>query len=82
MAAATSPFLSPPQVVPSVPALPGLPILGNMLQFRRDRLGIHDRAAEVGPVTRFNILHVPLYSISDADLAHEVLVSQAGVFKK
>ena len=82
MAAATSPFLSPPQIVPSVPALPGLPILGNILQFRRDRLGIHDQAAEVGPVTRFNILHVPLYSISDADLAHEVLVSQAGVFKK
>ena len=31
MAAATSPFLSPPQIVPSVPALPGLPILGNIL---------------------------------------------------
>jgi len=82
MASATSPFLSPPQIVPSVPALPGLPILGNMLQFRRDRLAIHDQAAEVGPITRFKILHVPLYSISDADLAHEVLVAQAPVFKK
>src|SRR5690606_2277400 len=60
MAAATSPFLSSRQIVPSVPALPGLPILGNILQFRRDRLGMHDEAAEVGPVTRFNILHIPL----------------------
>ena len=82
MASATSPFLSPPQIVSSVPALPGLPILGNLLQFRRDRLGIYDEAAEVGPITRFKILHVPLYAVCDADIAHEVLVTQAGVFKK
>jgi cytochrome P450 len=82
MATATSPLLSPPQIVPSVPALPGLPILGNMLEFRRDRLALHDRAAEVGPVTRFQVLHVPIYTITDADLAREVLVERADSFKK
>ena len=82
MATATSPFLSAPQIVPSVPVLPGLPLLGNMLQFRKDRLALHDQAAEVGPVVRFQILHVPLYSIGCADMAREVLVEQATVFKK
>ncbi len=82
MATATSPFFSPPQIVPSVPALRGLPLIGNMLEFRRDRLALHDAAAEVGPVTRFQILHLPIYSITDADLAKEVLVDQAASFKK
>ncbi len=82
MATATNPFLSPPQIVPSVPAMRGLPLLGNMLQFRKDRLALHDAAAEVGPVTRFQILHIPIYSITDADLAHQVLVTEAASFKK
>ncbi len=82
MATATSPFFSPPQIVASVPAIRGLPFLGNMLQFRKDRLALHDEAAEVGPLTRFQILHVPIYSLTDADLAHQVLVTEAGAFKK
>ena len=82
MATATSPFLSPPPAVPSIPVLPGLPLLGNMLQFRKDRLSLADAAAEGGPVVRYQILHLPIYTITDADLAHEVLVAQAASFKK
>jgi cytochrome P450 len=82
MATATSPFFSPPQIVPSVPALRGLPFIGNVLEFRRDRLALHDAAAEVGPVARIQIMHLPLYSITDADVAKEVLVDQAASFKK
>ena len=82
MATATSPFFSPPQIVPSVPAVRGLPFLGNMLEFRKDRLALHDLAAEVGPIARFQIMHVPVYSVNDADLAHEVLVEKDASFKK
>jgi cytochrome P450 len=82
MATATSPFFSPPPPVPSIPVLRGLPLIGNMLEFRRDRLALHDAAAEVGPVARFQIMHLPIYTISDADLAKEVLVDQAASFKK
>ena len=82
MATATSPFFSPPPPVPSIPVLRGLPFIGNMLEFRRDRLALHDAAAEVGPVARFQIMHLPIYTISDADLAKEVLVDQAASFKK
>ena len=82
MATATSPFFSPPPIVPSIPVLRGLPLIGNMLEFRRDRLALHDAAAEVGPVARFQIMHLPIYTISDADLAKEVLVDQAASFKK
>jgi cytochrome P450 len=82
MATATSPFFSPAPIVQSVPALRGLPFIGNMLDFRRDRLALHDAAAEVGPVARFQIMHLPLYSITDADVAKEILVDQAVSFKK
>ncbi len=79
---AQSPFSSPARVVQSVPAVPGWPVLGNILSFRRDRLALHDEAAQIGPIVRFNILHIPVYTITDADLAHDVLVDQASSFKK
>src|SRR5665647_2009621 len=82
MAAAESPFSSPASVVQSVPAVPGWPVLGNLLAFRRDRLALHDEAAQIGPIVRFKILHIPVYTITDADLAHEVLVEEASAFKK
>jgi len=82
MAAAESPFFAPAPVVHSVPSVPGLPVLGNLLSFRRDRLALHDEAAQIGPIVRFQVLHVPVYTVSDADLAHDVLVEQASAFKK
>jgi cytochrome P450 len=82
MAAAESPFSAPAPVVQSIPAVPGWPVLGNLLAFRRDRLALHDEAAQIGPIVRFNILHIPVYTVTDADIAHEVLVEQASAFKK
>jgi cytochrome P450 len=82
MATAESVFSAPAPIVHSVPAIPGLPLIGNLLAFRRDRLALHDEAALMGPIARFNILHIPIYTITDAELAHDVLVDQASAFKK
>ena len=66
----------------SVPALPGLPVLGNLLQFRRDRLALQDQAVKIGPIARLSLVHLPLYVITCADLAHRVLVDDAASYKK
>jgi cytochrome P450 len=68
--------------VGSVPAVPGLPLLGNLLQFRRDRLALQDAAARTGPIARIQLAHLPVYVVTDADLAHEVLVVRAGQMVK
>lgn len=78
MAALTS--TNPVTSVPPVPG--GLPLVGNLLQFRRDRLGLQDRAARTGPIARVQLAHIPVYIVTDADLAHEVLVAQADRFTK
>jgi cytochrome P450 len=75
MVTATSPTLS-------VPAVPGLPLLGNLLQFRRDRLGLQDEAARVGPIARLQLAHIAIYVVTDADVAHQVLVADADKFQK
>lgn len=79
MAALTS-AIAPP--VSSVPFVPGLPLVGNLLQFRRDRLALQDRAARVGPIARISLAHIPVYVVTDADLAHELLVENAAATKK
>jgi len=68
--------------VQSVPSVPGLPLLGNLLQFRRDRLGLNDSAARTGPIARVALAHIPAYIVTDADLAHEVLATNAEMYKK
>jgi cytochrome P450 len=68
--------------VTSVPGVPGLPLIGNILQFRSDRLALQEAAARVGPIARVQLAHLPLYIVTDADLAHEVLADQAGKFMK
>jgi cytochrome P450 len=79
MAVLTSAISRP---VSSVPHVPGLPLLGNLLAFRRDRLALQDTAAKVGPIARLLLGHIPVYVVTDADLAHDVLADQAGAFKK
>ena len=69
-------------VLPDVPTVPGLPLLGNMLDFRRDRLELHDRAAKLGPLTRMWLGPVPVHVCTDADLAHAIFVDEAAAFKK
>ncbi len=79
MATLTSAF-SP--AVTSVPLVPGLPLLGNLLDFRRDRLALQDTAAKTGPLARLQLAHIPLYVVTDAELAHEVFVVHADKYKK
>jgi cytochrome P450 len=66
----------------AIPAVPGLPFVGNLFQFRRDRLGLQEDAARIGPIARVQLAHIPIYVVTDADLAHEVLVVQAASFTK
>jgi len=75
MVTASSPTLS-------VPAVPGLPLVGNLLQFRRDRLGLQDLAAKTAPVARLQLAHIPIYVITDADIAHQLLVTEADLLQK
>ena len=82
MATPRSPFFDPVPPVHSIPAVPGLPVIGNLLSFRRDRLALHEEAARLGPIARIMLVNVPIYSVCDADLAHEVLVTQADAFQK
>jgi cytochrome P450 len=53
-----------------------------MLEFRKDRLGLNDRAQRVGGIVRLSLAHIPVYTITDADLAHQILVADADAFKK
>jgi len=81
MATLSSPLVAAP-VVSSIPAVPGLPLLGNLIAFRRDRLALQDAAARRGPIARISFGHIPLYIVTCGDLAHEVLVAQAASFQK
>ena len=80
--AAPRPLFTPQRPVTSVPLVPGLPVIGNLLAFRRDRLGLHDAAARLAPLARLQMLHVPIYLVTCADLAHRVLVDEAAAFRK
>src|ERR1044071_8729501 len=82
MTSLSSSLLMPRPVVEGIPALPGLPILGNLLDFRRDRLALQDAATRLGPIARVSLGHIPVYVVHCADLAHEVLVDQAASFHK
>ncbi|MBS1119164.1 MAG: cytochrome [Deltaproteobacteria bacterium] len=82
MASTTSALLNPPEIAHSVPAFPGLPVIGNLLEFRQDRLKLQDRAAQIGPIARFSLVHIPVYVITCADLAHQVLVADAAAYQK
>jgi len=75
MVAASSPALS-------VPAVPGLPLVGNLLQFRRDRIGLQDLAAKTAPIARLQLAHIPIYVVTDADMAHQVLVADNDRYQK
>lgn len=68
--------------VPTIPGVPGLPLIGNLLQFSTDRLALQEAAARTGPIARVQLAHIPVYIVSDADLAHEVFVDRAASFAK
>jgi cytochrome P450 len=66
----------------AVPTLPGLPGLGNLLEFRRDRLAVFGKAGALGPIGRFHLGPLPVHVITDGALAQEVLVDRADDFMK
>ena len=62
--------------------LRGLPVLGKVLDFRRDRLALHDEAAAAGDIVRVPMLHRNLWAISAPELVQQVLVAEEARFIK
>src|SRR5213595_797282 len=67
---------------PAVPTLPGRPIVGNLLEFRRDRLRVFDQVGALGPIARFHLGPLPVHVVTDGALAQEILVDRADDFMK
>ncbi len=66
-----------------VPKTKGLPVLGNMLEFGRDPLGLLHRAfREHGDLVRFNIGHIPVYAMSHPELTQQVIIERVKEFPK
>ena len=82
MASTSSSHAVPRYVAEGIPAVPGLPLLGNLLQFRNDQLALHDRAARLGPIARIAMGPFPVYIVTSGDLAHDVLVEHAASYRK
>jgi cytochrome P450 len=66
----------------AVPTLPGLPALGNLLEFRRARLDVFERVGALGPIARFHLGPLPVHVVTDGTLAQEILVDRADDFMK
>ena len=66
---------------PPVHVEPGLPLLGNFLDLRRDRLGFQLRVADRG-LTRAKVGWRTVYIVTDHDLAHAILVDHEDAFVK
>ncbi len=65
-----------------VTRLAGAPLLGSVLHFRNDRIGLQRRLASAGDLTRFRMGPFNVYMVSSAELAHQVLVEQSDSFIK
>jgi cytochrome P450 len=63
--------------------LSGNPVLGHLLDFKRDRLALFERTfGECGDMGVFRMGRTPFYFANSAELAHDVLISQARLFEK
>jgi cytochrome P450 len=82
MPSTSSSLAAPRYVAEAIPAVPGLPLLGNLLAFRNDQLALHDRAAALGPIARIALGPIPVYIVTCGDLAREVLVDDAASYHK
>ncbi|HET9626688.1 MAG TPA: cytochrome P450 [Kofleriaceae bacterium] len=74
--------LPPSRAAADIPALRGLPVLGNLLAFRHDRLDVLAKAAARSTMTKIALGPIPIYAVTCADLAREVLVDHAASFHK
>jgi cytochrome P450 len=67
----------------AIASLSRAPLVGNLLEFRRDRLALFARLrAECGDLGAFHLGPRRLVVVSSPELAHEVLVAQADAFEK
>jgi cytochrome P450 len=69
----------------SIPEVPGLPIVGNLLEMRRDRVGFMLAGASKWPELvqmRMGLMPYPMVMVSDPGLTGEVLVEKADAFHK
>lgn len=66
-----------------IPVTKHLPLLGNLLDFRNDRLGLQRRLAdEHGDLAWFHMGPIPVLMLSSAELIHELLVDRVDAFVK
>src|SRR5215472_11784963 len=71
-----SPLLAPTPV-------PGLPLLGSLLDFRRDRFGLALRVSQdQGELAELRMGFFRVLLVSSPRIAHEVLVAQSDTFMK
>src|SRR5262245_7871359 len=65
------------------PGPTGLPLLGNLLEFRRDATGFLTRLArEYGDIARFRLGRQVAFQLSHPDLIRDVLVTHSSNFSK
>jgi cytochrome P450 len=66
-----------------IPRVPERRLIGSLLAFRDDRLGLLRRAFETDArIAQFTLGPIPVVLVNDADLAHEVLVERPADFVK
>ncbi len=56
------------------PQLPGLPLIGNLLELRRNPIDLFTEVAAIGDVVDVRFAHVRYFLVNSADAAHHVLV--------
>jgi cytochrome P450 len=65
-----------------VAELRGLPVIGKLLDFRRDRLGLHLACAAAGDLVSFPMPGRKVWVVSSPALAERILVDEAASFLK
>src|SRR5271170_6168014 len=73
--------MTPPS--PLAPRIPGLPVIGHLMDFRADRTGVQLRTARSHPdaaALRLGVFDVVM--VSSPAMAHDILATQADGFTK
>ncbi|HEY4454074.1 MAG TPA: cytochrome P450 [Pseudonocardiaceae bacterium] len=76
----TSVLPAPAKAIPIVPGR--LPVLGHLMDFRKDTLGLLRRARAYGPVVQLFLGPMRAYVVNDAALARQILVGESRNFDK
>jgi cytochrome P450 len=75
--------LTPEKVAPVIPGITANPVLGNAIEFKRDRLGLFLRTFEkCGDIGVYSVGRQKFYLVNSVDLINEVLVKQGNMFEK